>query len=265
VGTVRYYARIYVMIVAQYVKARMQYRLDFFVSTVAMLMANAAGILFFWVLFKTIPRLSGWSYPELLFVYAYSLLSLTPLQMFFDNVWQLKFHVQDGSFIRYYLKPLNMMFYYMSEVFDLKGLSHLFLGAGAMVYASAQLHLSWSPGKVVLLCLSVFSSALVMISILIMSASVSFWVLNSHYLTIFAYKLRDFAHYPLDVFNRPLQVLFSSVVPMGFIAYYPSQLFLRARGSLVPIVASPAVGVLLFVIACGVWSLGTRKYAGTGS
>ncbi len=148
--TLRHYARIYLLIEAQYIKARLQYRADFIISSVGMACSYAVGIITFWVLFTTIPNLAGWSLNELLFIYGFYLLAVTPLQVLFDNIWSLRIKVQDGSFIRYYFRPLNMLFYYVSEVFDIKGLVQFVLGIVVVVYASAQLHLQWTLPQIAL-------------------------------------------------------------------------------------------------------------------
>ncbi len=84
--TLRRYLRIYLLIEAQYIKARMQYRADFIISAFGMALSNIAGVFVFWVLFTTIPALAGWSFHQLLFIYGFYLLALCPLQILFDNV-----------------------------------------------------------------------------------------------------------------------------------------------------------------------------------
>src|SRR5512134_1701833 len=117
-----HYARLYVLIVSQYVKSRMQYRADFVISSIGMFFTSLVTLFVFAVLFRSVPHLAGWRFEEIVFIYAFYSLAVVPLQIFFDNIWQLRYHVVEGSFIKYYLRPLNIMFYYMSEIFDVKGL-----------------------------------------------------------------------------------------------------------------------------------------------
>jgi len=110
VQSLRYYSRLYSMIVSQYIKGRMQYRADFIISSIGMGLMSLTGIFTLWVLFASIPNLAGWSFNELLFMYAFYLLATSPVQIFFDNIWRLRMHVQSGEFIKYYFRPLNMIF-----------------------------------------------------------------------------------------------------------------------------------------------------------
>ena len=55
------YFRLYFIIEAQYIKARMQYRADFFISSIGMFFSSLATLGVFTVLFDTIHNLAGWS------------------------------------------------------------------------------------------------------------------------------------------------------------------------------------------------------------
>ena len=65
--------------------------------------------------------------------YGFSLVAITPVQCFFDNNWSLRMYVRDGDFIKYYFRPINMFFYFQSEVFDIKGLGQLAFGIATIV------------------------------------------------------------------------------------------------------------------------------------
>lgn len=263
--TLKHYARLYVLIEAQYIKARMQYRADFIISSVGMLFANAASLVVFWTLFQSIPTLAGWSFYEIVFIYGFYLLAVSPAQIFFDHIWQLRQHVLEGTFIKYYFRPLNMMFYYMSEMVDLKGFAQVVVGIGALVYASVQLGIPWGPGRILLLLCSIFSASLVVTSMLTMAASSCFWVPYSFAILDFAFRMREYSQYPTSIFNGLIRFIFTYVIPIGFVAFYPSQLFLRPEQVSWLIWLSPLVGLALFMLTYQVWVWGVNSYTGTGS
>jgi len=259
------YVRLYFIIEAQYIKARMQYRADFLISSVGMFFSSLATLGIFWVLFDTVPNLAGWSFMEMVFIYAFYMIAISPMQILFDHVWQLRFHVQQGTFLKYYFRPLNMMFYYMSEMFDLKGLTQLAVGISLLVYASLQLGILWTVGKFILLVISIFSAALVLISITLLAGSACFWVIDSYPVLGLAWKLREFAPYPMNIFDGVFRFTFTYILPIGFIAFYPSLLFLHPEDVPVFIYFSPLVGMGMFVFAYWIWTLGVNSYTGTGS
>jgi ABC-2 type transport system permease protein len=264
--TLLYYLKIYARCASQYIKGRMQYRADFIISMIAMLFVNLANIFVFRVLFTSIPSLAGWNFNQILFIYAIYLLSIAPVQLIFDNIWFLRYSIIDGSFIKYYLKPLNIMFYFMSERMDDKGFSQLGLGLAVLVYASSQLNLDWTPARILLLAVALLGSSLVASSIMIIAGTTAFWMMSgSPSVLNLALRMRDFAPYPTSVFDGFFRLLFTFVVPIGFVAFYPAQLFLKPGD--IPFLAylSPLMGIGFFMLACLVWQKGVDSYAGTGS
>ena len=260
-----YYPRLYTLIVSQYIKARMQYRADFFISSIGILLESGAGFFSLWVIFHSISKLVGWSYNELIFIYAFSLLAITPSQLFFDNIWYLSSHIRQGTFIKYYFRPLNMMFYYMSEVFDIKGFTKLALGIAAFIYASFKLGITWTFPKFILLLTLLFSSSLIMISLMIIAASTCFWTGEASSVLIFVFKFGEYSKYPLTIFNSFFKLLFTYIIPIGFVAFYPSKFFLRPTETNILAYLSPVAGILLFFLAYLIWKKGVNSWTGTGS
>ncbi len=259
------YLRLYLIIEAQYIKARMQYRADFLISSVGMFFTSLTTLGVFWVLFNSIPDLAGWTFMELVFIYAFYMIAISPMQILFDHIWQIRFHLVQGTFLKYYFRPLNMMFYYMSEMFDIKGLTQLVLGIGLLVYASIQLGLVWTPFKIVLLIVTLFSAALVIIAIVVMAGCAAFWVLDSYPVLALAWRLREFSPYPINIFEGAFRFAFTFIIPIGFIAFYPSQIFLRPQEISPLVYLSPVIGAGLFALTYKVWTLGVNSYTGTGS
>ena len=204
--SLRDYLRLYFIIETQYVKARMQYRADFIISSIGMFFSSLATLGIFWVLFRSIPDIAGWSFMQLVFIYGFYMIAISPMQILFDHIWQIRFHVQQGTFLKYYFRPLNMMFYYMSEMFDLKGLTQLAAGIVILIYASIQLDINWTLARIGLLLLTLFSASLVQISITVLAGSAAFWVLDAYPVLGLAWKLREFAPYPMNIFDGAITI-----------------------------------------------------------
>ena len=259
------YLHLYFLIEALYIKGRMQYRLDFIISSIGMFVSSLATLSIFWVIFDNVPDIAGWTLMEMVFIYAFYMIAISPMQILFDHAWQLRFHVQQGSFIKYYFRPLNMMFYYMSEMFDIKGLTQLAAGIILFIYASIQLNIDWTLARFALLLMTVFSAALVQISIIVAASCATFWVMDSYPVLGLAWKLREFSPYPMTIFDGAFRFTFTYLIPIGFVAFYPSQLFLRPEEVSPLIYFSPIIGMGLFAITYWIWTKGVNSYTGTGA
>lgn len=261
----RFYWKIYKQILFQDIKSKMSYRADFIISTFGMICTNIAGFISFWILFQNFSSINGWNYKEMLFLYGFSLIAITPTQCLLDNNWSLRIFVRDGDFIKYYFRPLNLFFYFQSEIFDLKGLGQLLIGIFTLTYAWTQLEIGFNVILLVKLIIYLITASLVMMAMQNAAASSCFWVDNSFFILDLVHRLREYAKYPITIFSPVFRFIFTFVFPIAFISYYPSLVILRPDS--VPVLSwiSPIIGVVLFYLSYKFWMLGAKRYNGTGS
>ena len=261
----KFYIDIYGKILVQDFKSKMSYRADFIISNIGMIISNLVGFVTFYILFSNFPSINGWTMYEMLFMYGFSLIALTPLQCFFDNNWNLRFHVRTGDFIKYCFRPINIFFYFISEDFDVKGLGQLAFGVGTLVYAWKHLVIPVTVVTVGQTVLFLIAASLFMIAIMNFAAATCFWIQNSGYIMVIMFRFKDYAKYPATIFNKVFKLIFTFAIPIAFIAYYPSLVILRPEN--VPLLSwlSPLIGLAFFYLSYKFWVLGARKYDGTGS
>jgi len=261
-----YYAHIYKMILLQDLKSKMSYRTDFFVSTLGMLFTNISGMAAFWILFQNFPEIKGWHYYEILFLYGYSLIALTPVQCFFDNNWNLMEALYTGNFIKYCFRPINIFFYFISEVFDIKGLGQFVFGIGTLIYSWNKLAVPVTVGTVSGCVFGIISASLFMVAVMNFAAAMSFWMEGgTSAVMILMFQFKDYARYPITIFNKVFQFVFTVMIPIGFMAYYPSLYVIRPQEASWLTYLTPVYGVLFVYASYRVWMKGARRYSGTGS
>ena len=261
----KFYLDIYRKILLQDLKSKMSYRADFVILNIGMIVSNLVGFVTFYILFQNFPSINGWTMYEMLFLYGFSLIALTPVQCFFDNNWNLRYVVKTGDFIKYCFRPINIFFYYISEVFDVKGLGQLVFGTGTLVYAWRHLAIPVTAATIAQTVLFLIAASLFMIAIMSFAAATCFWIQNSGYIMVIMFRFKDFAKYPASIFNKVFNLIFTFVIPIAFIAYYPALVVLRPDS--VPLLSwlSPLIGLAFFYLSYRFWLLGARKYDGTGS
>jgi ABC-2 type transport system permease protein len=263
--TIARYIRIYLLLVAQHLKARMSYRADFLVSIILTFFWWVPSLFSVAVIFANVPSLAGWSLEELVFVFGFFMLASTPNGIFFGNAWQLPWQVRSGNFVKYYFRPLNMMFYFMSEDIGLGSLWAVAAGVGLMAWSSIRLAIAWDAVRILGTLVLVLSSSLIVSALMIAAASTAFWLRNSHALLELVSRFRENARYPMTMFNGVFRFIFSAIVPIGFVAFYPAQWILRpGEAGIVPFL-TPLVGVACFALAYLVWHRGARRWSGTGT
>lgn len=260
-----FYTKIYFRIIAQDIKSKMSYRADFIISTIGMIATNIAGFIAFLIMFGKFPSINGWSYYEILFLYGFSLISITPTQCLLDNNWSLRRYVYDGDFVKYCFRPINLWFYYVSEVFDVKGLGQLGFGIGTLIYAWIKLSLPVTFLLIIKIVVALATASLFMMALQNAAAASCFWIQNSFWLLDISLKMKDYAKYPVTIFNDIFKFIFTFILPVAFMAYYPSLAILRQDD--VPILTwlSPVLGIAAFYGSYKLWMKGASKYDGSGS
>ena len=158
-----------------------------------------------------------------------------------------------------------MFFYYQSEVFDIKGLGQLAFGIGTLIYSWAKIGLAFTPLMLLKMIVFLLTASLIMIALQNAAAATCFWIQNSFYVLDLAFRFRDYAKYPVTIFSPIFRFIFTFVMPIAFIAYYPSLVILRPHE--IPLLSwlSPVIGILFFWASYKIWMHGAMKYSGTGS
>ena len=158
------------------------------------------------------------------------------------------------------------MFYYLSEVIDLKSFGNLAFSAIVFVYAAVHIQAEWTALKIVSLIIMYIGSVFTFIGIRIIISCTAFWIgRNVDLMNFFSWKVEQFARYPLSIFAKPFQIAFLYVIPYAFVAYVPVNALLKSPDASWWWLLTPVVGAGVFALSCLVWTLGVRSYTGTGT
>ena len=150
-------------------------------------------------------------------------------------------------------------------MFDVKGLGQLAIGVGTLVYAWIKLGIAVNFAVIVQLILFLITASLFMIALQNAAAAACFWMENSYFILELAFKFKDYAKYPVTIFNTVFKFIFTFIIPIAFIAYYPSMVILRPDSIPVLSIISPILGIIFFYGSYKLWMLGASRYNGTGS
>ena len=173
--------------------------------------------------------------------------------------------VYSGDFIKYCFRPINIFFYYQSEIFDIKGLGQLAFGIATLIYSWTKIGLGFTPLILLEIIIFLLTASLVMIAMQNAAAATCFWIMNSYYFLELVTRFKDYAKYPVTIFSPVFRFIFTFLMPIAFIAYYPSLVVLRPDA--VPLLSwlSPFIGAFFFWLSYKIWMKGALSYNGTGS
>lgn len=258
--------RLHRIFISQYLKKLMEYKTDFLLGAIGLLIAQALQLIFLGVIFSQIPALIGWTFEEILFIYGFSLIPKSLDHLFTDNLWMVGYRiVRKGEFDKYLTRPINTLYHVIAENFCVDAFGEMLTCILLLSYSIPNLNIPFHWYTIPLwIVVSIFAT-LIYTSLKIMTAAIAFWTKASGHITHMLYMSNEFSKYPVSIYNKAIQTVITYIIPFAFTAYYPASYFLTGENPLFCIGGTIVAGTVLFLIALFVWSRGLRAYESAGS
>ena len=260
------YARLYRVLVTQFLKTIMQSKVDFLMGLLGFFLTQILGITFLYLVFEQIPDLQGWTFDQLVFIYGFAQIPRGIDHLFTDNIWLVAWrYVINGSFDRYMLRPMNVFFQVISEKLQPDALGELLIGFTLVGISLGKGIVIVDFAHVVLFIVSVIAGAIIYTSIKLFFATIAFWVKISGPFLQVAYDMAQFAKYPTEIYAKPIKFIITWIIPFAFVAYLPASYFLMADKSWLVIVVECVIALVFWVVAYGFFNYGISRYESAGN
>jgi ABC-2 type transport system permease protein len=251
---------------SQYVKVRVSYRGDFFISLATGFAATVFALGFVIVLFKKVPQIGGWRFEEVLFLYGFSLIPYGFFNIISLNLYEFgNTYIIEGKFDRVLLRPVSSLFQVLFETFRIESIQEIATGTFCMFYASRQLGIPWTPARFAMLIFFGICASIIYVSVFLMLTTVSFWFEDRIGVHPPVWNVMAFGRYPLTIYSPVVQFFLCWIVPFGLASFYPSVRMLGRTVSPAYAPLVPVVAAVFLTIAISLWNFGTRRYSSTGS
>ncbi len=261
----RRYSGLYWAFLIQRFKILIEYRANFVIGAVSTILVQAASLLVVWVIMQQVPRLNGWTYDQVLFLYGLITLTLSLNHMFADNLWTIgNQYIRTGGFDRFLVRPIDPLFHLLADRFCQDGVGNFLVGITLIIRSTATLQVDWTPLSILYLVIAVVSGGTIFTALNLITCVSAFWIMDSVPVTRIVFEMHEFAKYPLTMYDRSIRLLLTWIIPFGFASFYPASYILGLdTGRLAWL--SPLVAAVLAVISYQVWLFSLRHYSSTGS
>lgn len=266
----RHTLRVVRKVTALNLRARMEYRVDFIVSVLFGILWQTSTLMFASVLLTRFKGGLG-DFPSagVLLIIGLRLLAHGLYVLVFSNLNWLPRLVDEGRVDGYFLRPLPVFTQVLLSQFNVNALGDIAVGASTLGFAVRLVGVHWSIGLGLYVAAAVVGGVLVEAALQLMLSCLLLRSPGSRVLGAWVDELMStFGNYPLSIVPKFVQGLFTFLLPLAFVAYFPVEVILGIaprRGAMSILVHwSPVVGVLLFVIARRVWSYSLRHYHTAG-
>jgi len=255
------------------IRSQMQYRASFAFEFVAQFIGNIVDFGVVAVFFTRVPTFGGWSLGEVGLLYGLSAVSFSLADMLasgFDYGTFGPLMVRQGGFDQVLLRPVNLFVQVLASQFVLRRIGRIAQGALILIVALNLLEPNWTPIQIGFLVVTIAGGVLFFMGLFIFGSGVSFWTVDSlEAMNVVTYGGQTMTSYPMHIYQDWLRSIFTFVIPMAFVNYYPA-LWLLGKpdplgGPAWLAFLSPCVCVAVLAIGVRMWTFGARRYQSTGS
>ncbi|MFF0887299.1 ABC transporter permease [Streptomyces sp. NPDC001046] len=269
-GALREGVRAYRLIAGMWVRSSMTYRASFAVTLCGNLVLTGLDFVGILLMFSQVDSLGGWSLPEVAFLYGLSVTAFGVADLALGSTDVLGARMRDGSFDTLLVRPAPVLAQVGADRFALRRLGRITQGAVVLGWALVSVDVDWSPGKVLLVPVTVVSGAVIFSSVFVAGAAFQIFAQDAAEVqNAFTYGGTTLLQYPPGVFGKDLVRGVTFVLPLAFVNWVPAA---HVLGRPYPVglpqwtaYASPPVALACSVLAGLAWRTGLRSYRSTGS
>lgn len=260
--------RLYLLMIKVAVLSKMQYKADFIVGVISIIVLNTVNLSFLGIMIYNFESLAGFGIWDLMFLYGLWNLGRGIFSLLFWHLYNFEDMVVTGSFDAFMVRPLSPFLQLLGRDIGYPGIGDMLVGIAVIALAKSQLALYWGLWQWSFFIICVIFAALLQLAIIWICISISFWTTRSRD----AFNIADrfsvlMQQYPVSIFGRWFQIFVTGILPVAFLNYFPSLILLDIAYDGVAWwhYLSPLVSVVMLAIAAIVWKLGIKRYSGTGN
>lgn len=250
-------------------KSIAQYRASFLMQNIAQFIMVGGEFLAVVVLMTRFSALGQWQAEEIMFYWGVMQLTFALCECLGRGISVFASYVGSGDFDTILLRPRPLMQQVIGHRLDPRRLGGMIVGGGAIALSCARLGITWTTEKLALTLLAATGGFFLILGLFLIEATVSFFSVRSiEMVNVLTYGGRATCQYPVDVYPRPLRILFTWVAPFALSMHLPISHVLGKPLFDVPMALvwlAPLAGPLFFLLMTRVWYIGVKHYRSTGT
>ncbi len=251
-------------------RSQMQYRTSFLMRSAGHFLVTGAEFLGFVVLFQRFGQIQGWTLPQMGLFYSMISMAFAVTEGVLRGFDIFPNLIKSGDFDRILLRPRSAAFQVLGQDLQLMRIGRLSQALIVLIWSAGQLHLHWTLANVTLLLGAVAGGVCLFSGLFVLQATMCFWTTESlEIVNCTTYGGVETAQFPVTIYRGWFRALFTFVIPLATINYFPIHAILGLKDSLgsTPLLQwlSPLAGVLFLLVCLQFWRFGMKRYTSTGN
>lgn len=243
----------------------MMFRFDFIMWSLVEFFWMAVNLLLVAVIYRHTDSIAGWGQYEMLLLVGTSMLIQRLLMGFFwTNLFELGRNIRSGHFDFFLAQPGLPLVMVSTRKIDLDGLANAVVAVGVIVFAVLKLGLQPTALDLVLYGAMLVCGLLIHYSLMLITVSLSFWIVGTQGLEGSYFTLTEFSRLPREALRGAANVVFVWALPVVILSNAPANALLHGFDWRLALwLFAAAVGWL--AVAVTVFSAGLRRYSSASS
>ncbi len=216
--------KLYFRSMGMLLKSQLQYPASFCMQTLAQLVMEAGEMLAVILIVDRFERLNQWMPGDLFFFFG--MMSVTfYLTEFFGRGVTGNFPslVRSGQLDTLLLRPRGVLTQVLCSAIDPRRIACIAVGTAALVIGSRMSGVQWTFLKTLTMVESILLGILLVLGLFLIEAVFSIHSVKSvELVNALTYGGRSACQYPIDIFPRPLRVLFTVIAPFALTLHVPA-------------------------------------------
>lgn len=244
-----------------------EYKADFIAINVASALILLMGVISLEIIFAQVDMIAGWSKYQVFWMLGYFYLIRALYNTFFINTLNLGYWIRLGSLDTYITRPLGTFFQLLStgRYNTELPLDEFLIGLGLMIAAERHIAIITGFPDVLYLILALIFCTIIYSCLMFLLSAASFWMIKSNALHELVGSIERLIEYPLNIYNLTIKIILTTILPFGFISFYPSQYFFSFEDHKAFIIGIPFVALILIVLSRPIWKKGLQTYQSPGA
>jgi ABC-2 type transport system permease protein len=260
----------YLLLTRMWSRAAWQYRASLLLTGTAQMLSTCLDLAALLVMFTQVQTLAGFTLPETLYLYGTTRMAFAFSDLLASGIETLSESIRLGTFDIMLIRPVGSLPQVLADQFTPKRFGKLVPSTATLIWSIHALPITWTPLKAAVCCMTVVSGTAIYCALWVLTGSISFYATDARETAnIITYGGELITEFPFAIYQRPLALIMTLAVPLGFITWEPSLYVLGRRDPLgLPEFlrfAPPLVAVLFGLAAAAVWRSAVRRYRSTGS
>lgn len=264
-----YALKVFAKIVKLRFLALIEYPGSYLAGIIAQWISYGIEVFLLYLMVSQFGALAGWLPMEVLFLYAIWLLTYALGASFTFNIANsFASMAVNGTLDEALVRPMPSMVYLLAANYNLGYISHVMLTTAVLSVSIWQMRVTWTLWQWAWLIVLLITGAVIQGSLMLLCDMPSLRMRGESPTGVFFWELRDFTKYPISIYPKSIQVVFTVILPFGFINFYPVQALLNKHdGVFGPVVIwlAPVAAIILLCVTIFSWRAILNRYESAGT